>query len=135
MDHILIKSLFWHHCEMSLHHLNERLVRGADGDTATFGISISPGRFAALSLKAKEQRMKAITITLAAVLALSSCLSAAQGAHHGKKSRHSAARSMKAPTSAGMPSRECRTIPNMSSNNWFGVDNDVNVYRDKPQCN
>ena len=78
--------------------------------------------------------MKATTtITLAAMLALSSCLSAAQGAHHGKK--NSAARSMKTPTSASMPSRECRTIPNMSSNNWFGVDNDVNVYRDKPQCN
>jgi hypothetical protein len=83
----------------------------------------------------KEQTMKATTITLAAVLALSSCLSAAQAAHHGKKNRHTAARSMKTPTSASMPSRECRTIPNMSSNNWFGVDNDVNVYRDKPQCN
>jgi hypothetical protein len=42
---------------------------------------------------------------------------------------------VKAPTSAAMPSRECRTIPNMSSNNWFGVDNDFNVYRDRPQCN
>jgi hypothetical protein len=80
--------------------------------------------------------MKTITITVAAILALTSCLSAAQGTHHRKKSRHSvAARSMKAPTSAGKPSRECRTIPNMSSNNWFGVDNDVNVYRDRPQCN
>jgi hypothetical protein len=82
--------------------------------------------------------MKTITITLAAVLALSSCLSAAQGAHHGKKSRHSAARHIKPPTSPGLSSRgdttPCRTIPNMSSNNWFGVDNDVNVYRDKPQC-
>ena len=80
--------------------------------------------------------MKTITITLAAVLGLSSCLSAAQGgAHHGKRSRHSAARSVTAPTSVGTPSRECRTIPNMSSNNWFGVDNDFNVYRDRPQCN
>lgn len=92
--------------------------------------------------------MKTITITLAAALALSSCLSAAQGAHHGKThhgkthhgkgSRHSAARLAKAPASPGMPSRNdtspCRTIPNMSSNNWFGVDNDLNVYRDKPQC-
>ena len=88
--------------------------------------------------------MKTITITLAAVLALSSCLSAAQAAHRGKKSRHSAARLAKAPTSPGMPARNdmflrndtspCRTIPNMSSNNWFGVDNDLNVYRDKPQC-
>ena len=92
--------------------------------------------------------MKTITITLAAVLALSSCLSAAQAAHHGKthhgkthhgkRSRHSAARLAKAPTSPGMPLRNdtspCRTIPNMSSNNWFGVDNDLNVYRDRPQC-
>jgi hypothetical protein len=120
---------------MKCHYPNERLVRGADGDVATFGISISPGRFTALSLKAKELRMKTVTTTLAAMLALSSCLSAAQGAHHGKRNRHSAARSMKEPTSVGMPSRECRTIPNMSSNNWFGVDNDLNVYRDKPQCN
>jgi hypothetical protein len=51
MDHILIKGPFWHRCEMSLHHPNERLVRSADGDAATSGISISPGRFAALSLK------------------------------------------------------------------------------------
>jgi hypothetical protein len=83
--------------------------------------------------------MKTITITLVAMLALTSCLSAAQGAHHGKRSRHStAARHIKAPTSPGLFSRDdttpCRTIPNMSSNNWFGVDNDVNVYRDKPQC-
>ena len=88
--------------------------------------------------------MKTITITLAAALALSSCLSAAQGAHHGKThhgkgSRHSAARLAKAPASPGMASHNdmslpCRTIPNMSSNNWFGVDNDLNVYRDKPQC-
>ncbi len=87
---------------------------------------------------AKGLMIKTITITLAAVLALTSCLSAAQGAHHGKKSRHSAARHIKAPTSPGLSSRNdvssCRTIPNMSSNNWFGVDNDFNVYRDKPQC-
>jgi hypothetical protein len=83
--------------------------------------------------------MKTITITLVAMLALTSCLSAAQGAHHGKRSRHStAARHIKAPASPGLFSRDdttpCRTIPNMSSNNWFGVDNDVNVYRDQPQC-
>jgi hypothetical protein len=30
---------------MSLHHPNERLVRGADGDAATLGISISPAPF------------------------------------------------------------------------------------------
>ncbi len=81
--------------------------------------------------------MKTITITLAAVLALSSA-SAAQGTHHGKKNRHSAAQSVKAPASPGVSSRNdvapCRTIPGMSSNNWFGVDNDVNVYRDKPEC-
>jgi hypothetical protein len=84
--------------------------------------------------------MKTTTITLAAMLALTGCLSAAQGAHHGKKSRHSAAaRHIKPSTSPGLASRgdttPCRTIPNMSSNNWFGVDNDVNVYRDRPQCN
>lgn len=83
--------------------------------------------------------MKTITtIALAAVLALSSGLSTAEAAHHGKKSRHSAARLAKAPTSPGLPSRSdtspCRTIPNMSSNNWIGVDNDLNVYRNKPQC-
>ena len=86
--------------------------------------------------------MKTTTIALAAVLALSSCLSAAEAAHHGKKSRHSATRSTKMTAAPGMPLRNdlrtdmspCRTIPNMSSNNWFGVDNDLNVYRDKPQC-
>jgi len=91
-----------------------------------------------LWLNAKEPMMKTMTITLAALLALTGCLSAAQGAHHGKPSRHSAARHIKSPTSPGMASRNdtpCRTIPNMSSNNWFGVDNDFNVYRDKPQCN
>ena len=82
--------------------------------------------------------MKTITITLAAVLALSNGLSAVQAAHHGKRSRHSAARLAKAPASPGTPLRKntspCRTIPNMSSNNWFGVDNDLNVYRNRPQC-
>jgi hypothetical protein len=83
--------------------------------------------------------MKKITITLAAILALTSCLSAAQGTHHRKKSRHSvAARYINVPTSPGLLSSDgtapCRTIPNMSSNNWFGVDNDLNVYRDRPQC-
>jgi hypothetical protein len=83
--------------------------------------------------------MKTITITLVAILALTSCLSAAQGTDHRKKSRHSvAARHIKAPISPGLSSRDgtapCRTIPNMSSNNWFGVDNDLNVYRDRPQC-
>jgi hypothetical protein len=81
--------------------------------------------------------MKTIVITLAAVLALSN-LPAAQGTHHAKRKQHSAAGTVKAPTSPGTPSRNdvspCRTIPNMSSNNWIGVDNDVNVYRDKPQC-
>jgi hypothetical protein len=76
--------------------------------------------------------MKIITITLAAVLTLSSCLSAAEGARHGKRSRHSVtARHIKEPTSPGLSTRDgttpCRTIPNMSSNNWFGVDNDLNM--------
>jgi hypothetical protein len=83
--------------------------------------------------------IKTITIALTAVLALSISLTAAQGAHHGKKKPHKTARSVNAPTSAGLDSRRasssCRTIPGMSSNNRFGVDNDLNVYRDKPQCN
>lgn len=98
-----------------------------------------PGCFCGMIAECKESMMKTITIMLATGLALSSCLSAAQGAHHGKRIRHSAARSVKAPTLPRTPFRDatssCRTIPNMSSNNWFGVDNDVNVYRDRPQCN
>ena len=86
---------------------------------------------------------KTITITLAAALALSSSLAAAEAVHHHKRKLHRAARPMaaqpmRAPISPGLGSNwnsyPCRTIPGMSSNNWFGVDNDVNVYRDKPQC-
>jgi hypothetical protein len=84
--------------------------------------------------------MKTTTITLAALVALSSCLTAAHGAHHGKKKvRHSVARSMKTPTPPNMPSRvdrsNCQSIPGMSSDNEFGVDNDFNVYRQKVPCN
>jgi hypothetical protein len=87
--------------------------------------------------------IKTITITLAAALALSGPLAAAEGVHHHKRKLHKAARPvaaqpMRAPASAGLGanwgSYPCRTIPGMSSNNRFGVDNDLNVYRNKPQC-
>ena len=86
---------------------------------------------------------KTITMTLAVLLALSGSLTAAEAAHHhGKRKLHRstrpmAAHSMNTPMSPGVErgrNTPCRTIPGMSSNNWFGVDNDFNVYRDKPQC-
>lgn len=81
--------------------------------------------------------MKTTAITLAAVLAFSGCLAPAYGAHHTKKSRHHAARSAKAPTPHGMPWSAARRpcpLPGMGTANEVGVDNDVNVYQDRPEC-
>jgi hypothetical protein len=95
--------------------------------------------------------MRTAAITLAAVFALSSCLSAAQGGeagqgaphaktHHAKphhaKSRHLAGRPVNRPLPDGMHSTDRRPCPirGMGTSNWFGVDNDANVYRDRPDC-
>lgn len=83
--------------------------------------------------------MRITTITVAVVLGLSSSLAAAQAAHHSKKSRHLVARSMKAPKSAGVSSTDdrssCRSMHGMGTDNEWGVDNDLNVYRDmRPRC-
>jgi hypothetical protein len=85
----------------------------------------------------KEPMMKTTMITLAAVLAFSNCLAPAQAAHHTKKSRHLAARSVKTPTRHVLPPNGGKApcpIPGMGTANEVGVDNDFNVYRDRPEC-
>jgi hypothetical protein len=87
--------------------------------------------------------MKTTAIFLAAAFALSGCLSASQATRHPKKGRHQATRSANAPTPRGMSSwqgapstavkRPC-PLRGMGTSNWFGTDNDANVYRDRPDC-
>ena len=79
--------------------------------------------------------MRVMTLTLVTLIAAASSLAAAHGA--GKKyARHSATRHMKAhPTLLTYGPSSCRSIPGMGTDNIYGVDNDVNVYRDRPPCN
>jgi hypothetical protein len=84
--------------------------------------------------------MKVATTTLATLLALASSSAVAQSAstnHEGN--RYPTSRPMKGPsTSPSMSSTydtsSCRSIPGMGTDNIYGVDNDVNVYRDRPPC-
>lgn len=77
---------------------------------------------------------KATQMMLAIVLALSSGLSAAEATHH-KRSRHVATRPVKTPASTSeMRLRKPCPIPGMGTANEVGTDNDVNVYRDRPEC-
>ena len=81
--------------------------------------------------------MKTTAITLAAVLAFSGGLAPAYGAHHTKRNRHQTARSAKTLTPHNMPSNAARRpcpLPGMGTANEVGVDNDVNVYQDRPEC-
>ena len=81
--------------------------------------------------------MKTTTVTLAVAVAVSSWFSAADGAYHRKKGvRHSVARSTVKPAPPARDRSNCQSIRGMSSDNIYGVDNDVNVYRDnKVRCN
>ena len=78
--------------------------------------------------------LKATTLALAAMLAGTVGLSAAQATHHHKKARHIAARPAKPTMTQRSPSRPPCEIRGMSGNNWFGTENDANVYRDRPDC-
>ena len=81
--------------------------------------------------------MKTRTTTLAAVFAIASCLAAAHGApRHAKEIRHPSARFVEAPTSRRMPFTRSVPCPilGMGTANEVGVDNDANVYRDRPFC-
>lgn len=84
-----------------------------------------------------EDVMKNTMITLVTVLALASSLMVAQAAGHRERNNHPASAFMNSPTWPGRSWR-CemdRTIPGMGTDNIYGVDNDVNVYRDKwPPC-
>jgi hypothetical protein len=82
--------------------------------------------------------MKKTTVTaLAAMFAVFCCTGGAQAAHHHKKSPRPPARAATTPAPRAMPStatkRPC-PIRGMGTSNWFGTDNDFNVYRDRPDC-
>ena len=77
--------------------------------------------------------LKATALTLAAMLAVSGGLSAAQAGQH-KKTRHVTARSAKPTMTQRTPSRAPCPVRGMGTSNWFGTDNDANVYRDRPDC-
>ena len=78
--------------------------------------------------------MKVMTVTLVTVIAVASSLAVAQGAAT-KYVRHSATRHMKGhPSFTSYGPSSCRSIPGMGTDNIYGVDNDVNVYRGRPPC-
>jgi hypothetical protein len=85
----------------------------------------------------EEPMKKTMVIALAAMFAVSSGTGAAQAAHHHKKIRRPAARSATMPAPRAMPSTATKQpcpIRGMGTSNWFGTENDFNVYRDRPEC-
>ena len=77
--------------------------------------------------------LKLGVMTFAIAFVAASCPTVAQATHQ-KKPRHAVSRHAKPATSERMPSRSDCPIPGMGTANRFGVDNDANVYRNKPFC-
>jgi hypothetical protein len=77
--------------------------------------------------------LKLSAVTFAIAFAAASYATVAQATHQ-RKARHAVSRHAKPATSERMPSRSDCPIPGMGTANRFGVDNDTNVYRNKPFC-